>query len=119
MVRIWCVPVQEFDRQHLLGEHAELHCIVGALEGKYKAFSHHPETLRFRNRLDQLYARHGDEVQEMRKRGYKHNSPLPASNKLFTYKREEYKKDHAELMKRQTKHAFVANQQPIGQLNVQ
>ncbi len=107
MVRIWRVPVQEFDRQHLLGEHAELHCIVGALKGKYKAFSHHPETLRFRNRLDQLYARHADEVQEMSKRGYKHNTPLPTSHNPFTYDPEEYKKDHAELMKRQTKYSPV------------
>ncbi|MBE3117098.1 hypothetical protein IMZ68_07835 [Candidatus Bathyarchaeota archaeon] len=25
MVRVWCVPISELDRQHLLGEHAELH----------------------------------------------------------------------------------------------
>jgi hypothetical protein len=73
MVRIWRVPVSELNRQHLLGEHAELHCIVGSLLGKYKAYRHHPETLRFEGRLDQLYARHIEQVAEMQKRGYKHD----------------------------------------------
>lgn len=114
-VRIWRVPVAEFDRQHLLGEHAELHCIVGALQGKYKGFSHHPETLRFKGRLEELYFRHGEQVQEMRKRGYSHNSFLPESNKPFTYTDAEYKKDHAELMKRQKKHVTLSNQQPVKQ----
>lgn len=113
MVRIWRVPVNEFDRQHLLGEHAELHCIVGALQGKYKGFSHHPETLRFKNRIDELYFRHSEQVKEMRKRGYCHKTPLPESNKPYTYTPREYKHDHAELMRRQTKHASIVNPQPV------
>ena len=103
LVRIWCVPVSELDRQHLLGEHAELHCIVGALLGKHKAFRNHPETLRFKDRIDQLYYRHGEQVQEMVKRGYKHNTPLPPSSQPYTCTREEYMRDHAELAKRQLK----------------
>ncbi len=75
MVRIWAVPVSELDRQHLLGEHAELHCIVGALLGKYKAYRNHPETLRFQDRIEQLYYRHDQQVAEMQKRGYNHHSP--------------------------------------------
>ncbi|MCL4430012.1 MAG: pyrimidine dimer DNA glycosylase/endonuclease V [Chloroflexi bacterium] len=103
MVRIWCVPASELDRQHLLGEHAELHCIVGALLGKYQAYRNHPETLRFKDRIDQLYFRHQEQVQEMQKRGYKHNTPLPQSNQPYKYTREEYQRDHAELAKRQQK----------------
>jgi len=103
MVRIWCVPVSELDRQHLLGEHAELHCIVGALQGKYKAYRNHPQTLRFKDHIDQLYSRHGEQVQEMQKRGYKHNTPLPKSNQNYAYSREEYTRDHTELTKRQQK----------------
>lgn len=101
MVRIWCVPVSELDRQHLLGEHAELHCIVGALLGKYKAFQNRPQTLRFRGRIEQLYFRHGEQVLEIQKRGYNHNSPLPASREPYVCTKEEYKRDHAELLKRQ------------------
>ena len=101
MVRIWCVPVSELDRQHLLGEHAELHCIVGALLGKYKAYRNHPETLRFESCIEQLYARHLEEGQEMTRRGYQHNSPLPACNQKFGYGNEEYQRDHLDLIKRQ------------------
>ncbi len=105
MVRIWCVPVSELDRQHLLGEHAELHCIVGALLGKYKAYRNHPQTLRFNGRLEELYFRHGEQVLEMQRRGYRHESPLPQSDKRYTYSPEEYQRDHAELDKRRTKTA--------------
>lgn len=101
MVRIWAVPVSELDRQHLLGEHAELHCIVGALQGKYKAYRNHPETRRFENRIEQLYFRHNQQVAEMAKRGYKHQSLLPSSCQDYTYTAEEYCRDHMELSKRQ------------------
>lgn len=36
----------------------------------------HPETLRWVGKLNALYKRHGRQVIEMEKRGYKHNSPL-------------------------------------------
>jgi len=101
MVRIWAVPVSELDRKHLLAEHAELHCIVGALQGEYKAYRCHPETLRFENRIEQLYDRHNQQVQEMTNRGYKHNSPIPGDPQPYTYSPEDYRRDHEELLKRQ------------------
>jgi hypothetical protein len=101
LVRIWCVPVSELDRQHLLGEHAELHCIVGVLLGKYKAYRNHPETLRFKDHINQLFSRHEEQVNEMQKRGYKHNSPLPTGNQSYAYTKEEYQRDLLELLKRQ------------------
>jgi hypothetical protein len=101
LVRIWCVPISEFDRQHLLGEHTELHCIVGALLCKYKAYRNHPETLRFENRLEQLYSRHSQQVREMQARGYKHNSPLPPGDTPYKCTKTEVERDHAELLKRQ------------------
>ena len=101
MVRIWCVPVSELDRQRLLGEHAELHCIVCTLQGKYKAYRNHPQTLRFKDFIEQLYFRHDEQVQELNKRGYKHNSPLPPSSKPYIYSRDEYIRDRQELAKRQ------------------
>jgi len=90
-----------------LGEHAELHCIVGALQGKYKAYQNHPQTKRFKGRIEQLYFRHGEQVQEMHKRGYRHDSPLPKSNQPYTCTEEEYRRDHAELEKRQAKYKAV------------
>ena len=106
MVRIWCVPVSELDRQHLLGEHAELHCMVGALQGKYKAYKNHPQTQRFKNNIEQLYARHTEQATEMRRRGYQHNSPLPGSSQTYLYTEEDYRRDHADLSKRKRKKAL-------------
>lgn len=103
MVGIWCVPVSVHDRQHLLGEHAELHCIVGSLLEKYKAYRNHPETLRFEGRIEELYFRHAEQVEEMARRGYKHASPLPKSNKTYVCTEEEYLRDHLEFAKRHTK----------------
>ena len=103
MVRIWCVPVSELDRQHLLGEHAELHCIVGSLLNKYKAYRNHPETRRFEGRIEELYYRHLEQVNEMTKRGYRHNSPLPYSTKAYVCNPEEIERDHLDLAKRQIK----------------
>ncbi len=97
LVRIWCVPVSELDRQHLLGEHAELHCIVGALLGKYKAYRNHPETLRFQDHIEQLYTRHSDQVLELLKRGYHHNSPLPKGTESYVCSPQEVERDRADL----------------------
>jgi len=96
--------VGELDRQHLLGEHAELHCIVGALLGKYRAYRHHPQTLRFKGRLGELYFRHSEQAAEMLRRGYRHDSPLPQISTPYSYTYEEYQRDHAELAKRQARH---------------
>ncbi|MCL4429233.1 MAG: pyrimidine dimer DNA glycosylase/endonuclease V [Chloroflexi bacterium] len=103
------MPVTELDRQHLLGEHAELHCIVSALLGKYKAYRNHPQTLRFKDHIEQLYFRHGEQVQEMRKRGYKHNSPLPENNQPYKCTKEEVQWDRLELAKRQDTKKGIAN----------
>jgi hypothetical protein len=103
LVRIWSLPVQELDRQHLLGEHAELHCIVGALLGKYKAYRNHPETLRFESRIEQLYFRHNQQAVELLKRGYRHASPLPSSNEPYMYTEAEYCQDHQELLTKQAR----------------
>jgi hypothetical protein len=111
MVRIWCVPVTELDRQHLLGEHKELHVIWSVIVNNKKGYSRHPETLRFKNDpygIRKLEHRHEQQVREMQRRGYNHKSPLPqASRNLiiepYSYTPEEYSRDHTELMKRQHK----------------
>lgn len=90
MVKIWCAPVNLLDRQRLLGEHVELHIIFNAirkeLQGIKGGWQRHPETLRFKNHLGALYDRHQQQVEEMHKRGYNHQSPLPSLN----YTPEEY-----------------------------
>jgi hypothetical protein len=83
VVRIWNLPVEELDDQHLLGEHLELHIIWNALTlppspgRKVRGWRNHPETRRFEDRLGTLYDRHEQQVAEMVRRGWRgHRSPL-------------------------------------------
>jgi len=75
-MRIWDIEPGRLCRNHLLGEHRELHCIWVVLTQGKKGYSRHPETLRWRGRLKALYLRHTALVTEMEYRGYKHKSPL-------------------------------------------
>jgi hypothetical protein len=75
-VRIWDLDPAFLCDQHLLGEHRELHAIWSILTTGKRGYMHHPETLRWRGRLAALYARHDEEVTEMRRRGFRHASPL-------------------------------------------
>ena len=75
-MRIWDIPVEKLCRQHLLGEHRELHAIWSILTNRKKGYANHPETRRWRGRLKALYTRHHALVNEMERRGYRHQSPL-------------------------------------------
>ena len=77
-MRIWDLPVHRLCRKHLLGEHAELHAIWSILTRGKKGYASHPETARWRGKLLALYARHDEQVAEMRSRGLRHSSPLDA-----------------------------------------
>ena len=75
-MRIWDIPPDRLCRNHLLGEHSELHAIWSILTMGKKGFANHPETLRWLGKLKALYLRHERIVQEMKKRGFNHKSPL-------------------------------------------
>jgi hypothetical protein len=75
-VRIWDVPPTILCRQHLLGEHRELHALWTILTEDRQGYAHHPETRRWRGKLAALYRRHESLVAEMERRGYRHGSPL-------------------------------------------
>ena len=75
-LRIWNLHPALLCRNHLLGEHRELHCIWTVLTEGKRGYSRHPETLRWRGRLAALYQRHDALVIEMTARGYNHSSPL-------------------------------------------
>jgi hypothetical protein len=75
-MRIWDVPPAILCRNHLLGEHRELHAVWSILTRGRKGYSQHPETKRWVGKLSALYLRHEDLVAEMIKRGYRHTSPL-------------------------------------------
>lgn len=70
---MWMIPPEEMCRNHLLGEHRELHCLVGSLR-KGISIRGHIE----KGRLEPLSieSRHREIVREMIRRGWKHGSPL-------------------------------------------
>lgn len=122
MVRIWRLPVEILDRQHLLGEHNELGIIHNAyvreyvLTNKFPSFYkflfnngiriawiNHPQAKHFRGHIGQLVDRHNQQVAEMKYRGYNHNSPLlplPFVPEFYEYTKEEHKEDLALLESR-------------------
>ncbi|MFA5088643.1 MAG: pyrimidine dimer DNA glycosylase/endonuclease V [Candidatus Omnitrophota bacterium] len=75
-MRIWDIPPGKLCRNHLLGEHRELHAIWSVLTKNKKGYSRHPETLRWKGKLAALFLRHAKLVEEMGKRGYRHHSAL-------------------------------------------
>ena len=75
-MRIWDLPPEFLCRQHLLGEHRELHALWNILSQGKTGYSRHPETVRWRGKLAALAARHEALTLEMERRGYQHNSPL-------------------------------------------
>lgn len=75
-MRIWDISPKKLCRNHLLGEHRELHAIWSVLVNGKKGYSRHPETLRRKGKLKTLYGRHEALVVEMSNRGYQHRSPL-------------------------------------------
>jgi hypothetical protein len=75
-MRIWDIPPALLCRNHLLGEHRELHAIWSILIHNKKGYAHHPETLRWKGKQNALYLRHEQLVKEMQRRGYHHLSPL-------------------------------------------
>lgn len=79
-MRIWDLDPSLLCRQHLLGEHRELHgCWNIHVHGK-TGYREHPETKRWAGKLAALYTRHEALVAEMSRRGYNHNTPLDVAH---------------------------------------
>lgn len=78
-MRIWDVTPKILCRQHLLGEHRELHALWTILTEGKQGYRKHPETLRWEGKLAALFRRHELLVEEICSRGYQHHSPLDIS----------------------------------------
>jgi hypothetical protein len=72
---MWLVNPRLMCRQHLLGEHVELHMMVGCLV-RGKSLAGYIETGLIDTAL--IRRRHLELVREMERRGYTHASELPA-----------------------------------------
>jgi hypothetical protein len=75
-MRIWDISPKYLCRQHLLGEHRELHAIWTIITKNKPGYRNHPETKRWFGKLKALYLRHELLAEEMEKRKYRHLSPL-------------------------------------------
>ena len=81
MTRMWGVPPELMCNQHLLGEHVELHMMIGQLEkgntGVLKGHAKHKQVI-----IEEIPRRHDEIVEELiNKRDYahqngKHQSPI-------------------------------------------
>lgn len=87
-------------RQHLLGEHLEIHMFVGAINKGMRLIGYIDNNL---FELDSLEIRHSELVEEMLRRGYKHKSSLPTIrikwNDNVTRIISKYKIDRDESLK--------------------
>ncbi|MCI5141189.1 MAG: hypothetical protein D3909_05575, partial [Candidatus Electrothrix sp. ATG1] len=75
-MRIWDIDAGFLNSQSLLGEHRELHGIYSIIKNRKSGYSHHPETIRWVSHLPALVIRHEALVEEMKLRGFNHQSPL-------------------------------------------
>ena len=75
-MRIWDLEPRVLCKQHLLGEHRELHGLWNILTQDKTGYRRHPETRRWEGKTAALYRRHEALVEEMLRRGYRHQSPL-------------------------------------------
>jgi Pyrimidine dimer DNA glycosylase len=89
-MRIWDLSPKKLCRNHLLGEHRELHAIWSVIVNGKKGYARHPETLRWKGKLKALYGRHEALVVEMSNRGYRHRSPLAKKEARGSAKQTNY-----------------------------
>ena len=73
---IWDISPRKLCRNHLLGEHCELHAMWVVITQNKKRYSMHPETIRWKEKLNALYLRHKALVMEVVSRVYSHKSTL-------------------------------------------
>jgi len=63
-LRVWDVPVERLCRQHLLGQHNEIHAMFSVITKGTKGWSNHPETKRWKGKLKALYLKHNETAEE-------------------------------------------------------
>lgn len=103
-MRMWLVPTECLCRKHLLGEHVELHMLLGCLKRNKNIKGYIDKQLLFPEFVVQ---RHWDVANEMRKRGYNHKSsielidaPIPQFYQYKDYDIELVKNNMVDLYER-------------------
>lgn len=78
-MRMWMVDPRILCRNHLLGEHNELHKLVGAIKKKKSLFGYISQNI---IETKSIALRHKVLAQELQRRNYNHNSPLEYTDTL-------------------------------------
>lgn len=73
-MRIWNVNPELMCREHILGEHLECHMFIGCINKNKNIKGYIKNGL---VEIHNLKQRHNQLAEEIKKRGYKHKSPLP------------------------------------------
>jgi hypothetical protein len=95
---MWMVNPKRMCRKHLLGEHVELHMLLGSLRKKRSIQGFLDAGLLQPQAANQ---RHEALAKEMEARGYKHSSPLPrAKLKANQYGKVDIQNSERELKAR-------------------
>jgi hypothetical protein len=79
-MRMWKVNPELMCNQHLLGEHVEMHMFVGTLNKRKSILGYLEKGL---VEVHNIRKRHDELASEMKRRKFRHNSPLPK----FKYKK--------------------------------
>ena len=87
-MRMWMVDPREMCQAHLLGEHREMHALVGMLSRKKKIQGYIDNKL-LQPRL--IKQRHDELVEEMLRRGMNHHTILIFDESLLEYLPVEHK----------------------------
>ena len=85
-MRMWLVSPKTLCRNHLLGEHFELHKFRHSFIKKHDMSTRIKRNQIFPKKMKQ---RHDELVCEMLKRGYNHNSPYEQPDVSYCYKKTE------------------------------
>jgi len=97
-MRIWDIKPLRLCRNHLLGEHRELHAIWAVLTKNKLGYSRHPETLRWKGKLRALYLRHELLAKELKKRSYRHKSNLEKRFATGSIKQDQFVNTYREQL---------------------
>lgn len=79
-MRMWMVNPRMLCKQHLMGEHVELHMAIGSLKRGHSVDGFIEGGLM---NVNIIYDRHTELVKEMLFRGYNHQSPIHPDEKVM------------------------------------
>ena len=97
---MWLVKPEHMCKNHLLGEHVEIHMLVGCLEKGKNIKGYLKKGLVDPSLIEK---RHDELVSEMKRRGYRHLSPLDGMPRNLPVGNVNQVKNASELASRCTK----------------